>query len=192
MHCFDDVACILFIVNLAGYNQVMFEDNSKNRMEEELELFQKVTHNPIFADTPVFLFLNKKDLFETMIKDKDMNHVFRDYKGGTNLEPALAYIQQAFQKQCPPNKNVNVEIVTASYKRDIKCAFENVKGALYNMRRKQLLAKVQKIRQQQRQIWQEKMKKQQGCCGSSKAPAKKEEGSGQTTKASNYDNNEDD
>jgi len=45
MHCFDDVRAVLFIVNLAGYDQVLFEDNSKNRMVEELELFQKVTHN---------------------------------------------------------------------------------------------------------------------------------------------------
>jgi GTPase SAR1 family protein len=175
MHCFDDVAAILFIVNLAGYNQVMFEDNTKNRMQEELELFNKVTHNPIFADTPIFLFLNKKDLFETMIKDQDMNKVFQDYKGGTNLDPAMTYIQAAFQKQCPPGKSVSVEIVTASYKRDIKCAFENVKSALYNIKRKALLAKVQKIRTQQRQIWQEKMKKQAGCCGSTPPPPKKEE-----------------
>jgi len=59
MHCFDDVRAVLFIVNLAGYDQVLFEDNSKNRMVEELELFQKVTHNKIFENTPIFLFLNK-------------------------------------------------------------------------------------------------------------------------------------
>jgi len=168
MHCFDDVAAILFIVNLAGYNQVMFEDNSKNRMEEELELFAKVTHNPIFAETPIFLFLNKKDLFETMIKEKDMVNVFPDYKGGMHLESALTYIQEAFQKQCPPGKTVNVEIVTASYRRDIKCAFENVKTGLYGLRRKALLAKVAKIRQEQRRIFVEKQKKEQGCCGSKK------------------------
>jgi hypothetical protein len=29
MHCFDDVRAILFIVNLAGFNQVLFEDSAK-------------------------------------------------------------------------------------------------------------------------------------------------------------------
>jgi len=190
MHCFDDVAAILFIVNLAGYNQVMFEDNSKNRMEEELELFAKVTHNPIFADTPIFLFLNKKDLFETMIKEKDMVNVFPDYKGGLNLESALTYITSAFQKQCPPGKSVNCEIVTASYRRDIKCAFENVKTGLYGMRRKVLLGKVAKIRQQQRQIADEKRKKQQGCCGGKKGGKKaegKEKAGGKGERASKHD-----
>jgi GTPase SAR1 family protein len=74
---FDDVRAILFIVNLAGYNQVLFEDNSKNRIEEELELFEKVAHNPIFAETPIFLFLNKKDLFESMIKETDLKVIFK-------------------------------------------------------------------------------------------------------------------
>jgi len=95
-------------------------------------------------------------------------NVFPDYKGGTHLESALTYIQQAFQKQCPPGKTVNVEIVTASYRRDIKCAFENVKTGLYGLRRKALLAKVAKIRQEQRRIFVEKQKKEQGCCGSKK------------------------
>jgi GTPase SAR1 family protein len=61
IHCFSDVKAILFIVNLAGYNAVLFEDSNKNRLHEELELFQQITNNPIFQNTPIALFLNKKD-----------------------------------------------------------------------------------------------------------------------------------
>jgi hypothetical protein len=60
-HCFSDVSAILFIVNTAGYNSVLFEDASKNRLQEELELFEQITGLPIFAHTPIHLFLNKKD-----------------------------------------------------------------------------------------------------------------------------------
>ncbi len=66
----------MFIVNLAGYNQVLFEDQRKNRMAEELELFSTITHNPLFADTPIMLFLNKKDLFETMIQQVSLKKAF--------------------------------------------------------------------------------------------------------------------
>ena len=48
----------------------MFEDNSVNRMQESLELFKEVAGNPIFEKTPIFVFLNKKDLFEEMIATK--------------------------------------------------------------------------------------------------------------------------
>jgi len=165
MHCFDDVRAILFIVNLAGYNQVLFEDNSKNRIEEEIELFEKVTHNPIFAETPIFLFLNKKDLFESMIKETDLKVVFKDYEGGKDLDAALHFIQEEFKKKMPATKTLNVQIVTASYKRDIKCAFEDVKKTLYDMNRKALLAKVMKIRKDQRALLTEKRKRAKaGCC----------------------------
>lgn len=76
LHCFDNVTAIMFIVNLAGYNQVLFEDQRKNRMVEELELFSTITHNPLFADTPIMLFLNKKDLFETMIQQASLKKAF--------------------------------------------------------------------------------------------------------------------
>jgi hypothetical protein len=33
IHCFDDVRAIIFLEGLAGYNQVLFEDNSVNRMQ---------------------------------------------------------------------------------------------------------------------------------------------------------------
>lgn len=50
--------------------QVLFEDNSVNRMRESLELFTEVAGNPVFEKTPIFVFLNKKDLFEEMIATK--------------------------------------------------------------------------------------------------------------------------
>jgi hypothetical protein len=34
IHCFDDVKAIVFVVSLAGYNQVLFEDEEMNRMHE--------------------------------------------------------------------------------------------------------------------------------------------------------------
>ena len=68
MHCFDDVKAIIFLEGLSSYHQVLFEDSSVNRMHESLQLFGDVVKNPIFEGTPIFLFLNKKDLFEDMIK----------------------------------------------------------------------------------------------------------------------------
>lgn len=50
--------------------QVLFEDSSVNRMQESLALFTEVAGNPVFEKTPMFVFLNKKDLFEEMIATK--------------------------------------------------------------------------------------------------------------------------
>jgi len=63
-NCFSGVHAVLFIVNLAGYNSVLFEDQKRNRMLEEIDLFREVCGLAPFKDKPIFLFLNKKDLFE--------------------------------------------------------------------------------------------------------------------------------
>lgn len=59
----------------------MYEDASNNRMHEALNLFQTIVNNPLFQQTPIFLFLNKKDLFEKMIKEVDLKKAFPAYTG---------------------------------------------------------------------------------------------------------------
>jgi len=168
IHCFDDVKAILFIVNLAGYNQVLFEDSNKNRMIEELELFEKVTHNEVFANTPIFLFLNKKDLFEAMVLEVDMKKTFADYEGGKNLKAALDYIQDQFKKLLPSSKNIQIQLVSARWKADIKSAFDEVKRTLYDMNRKELLAQVTEIKGKHKQVSKSVAKSEGqtsgGCC----------------------------
>jgi GTPase SAR1 family protein len=161
------VKAILFIVNLAGYNQVLFEDSSKNRIIEELELFEKVTHNELFAKTPIFLFLNKKDLFESMVTEVDMKRTFSDYEGGKNLAPALEYIQDQFKKQLPPGKTVQIQVISARWKRDVKSAFEEVKKTLYDSNRKELIEKANVIRQQERTV-KKSQDESGGCCAGGK------------------------
>jgi len=48
MHCFDNVSLIIFVVALDQYDQVMYEDLSKNRMSDALELFRSVALNKFF------------------------------------------------------------------------------------------------------------------------------------------------
>jgi len=173
IHCFDDVKAILFIDNLAGYNQVLFEDSGKNRMHESLELFNKVTYNKIFQQTPIFLFLNKKDLFEQMIKEVDMNVTFPEYKGGRDLKNALEFIQAQFRKQLPPKKDVCIQVVSACWKRDIRVAFDEVKKVLYDQNRQKILEMVRELRAKQKEIVIAKlMAQQKGCCACCK-PAPK-------------------
>lgn len=50
-------------------------------MHEGLQLFEEVVRNPIFENTPIFVFLNKKDLFEQMMKEGiPLSRCFPDYR----------------------------------------------------------------------------------------------------------------
>ena len=42
IHCFDDVNAVIFVVALSEYDQMLFEDNTVNRMVEAIALFEEV------------------------------------------------------------------------------------------------------------------------------------------------------
>jgi len=169
IHCFDDVKAILYCDNLAGYNQVLYEDSSKNRMIESLEIFSKLTHNPLFEKTPIFLFLNKRDLFEKMVTEVDMKVTFPEYKGGKDYKAAMDFIQTNFLRQAPSShEQVYVQILVASWKREVRVAFDEVKKILYDRNVDYLRKEVAKLRNQQKEIIRGRIRlqrQQDACCG---------------------------
>jgi len=166
IHCFDDVKAIIFIESLAAYNQVMFEDGNKNRMHESLELFHDIAKRPIFKDTPLFLFLNKKDLFEKMCTETDLKVAFPEYEGGKDVQNALAYVEKKFRDQLPPGKQVHVSVVASVVRRELKAAFDDVKKLLFEINRPKIDAEKGKIKKSQDQVEQRKRIKPDdpGCC----------------------------
>merc|ERR1712115_542100 len=55
IHCFENVTSVLFVAAISAYDQVLFEDEEKNRMEEALELFEEISCNEWFEDTAMIL-----------------------------------------------------------------------------------------------------------------------------------------
>lgn len=134
IHCFDDVKAIIFLEGLSGYHQLLFEDTSVNRMHESLQLFEEVVKNPIFQKTPIFVFLNKKDLFEKMITKTSLKVCFPEYCGPDGeAQPALKYIESKYRdvmmKHCP-GKEVYIQIIAARVRMDMKIAFGEVKDTI--------------------------------------------------------------
>jgi GTPase SAR1 family protein len=152
IHCFDDVKAILFVASLAGYNQVMYEDNEMNRLKEDLALFEEMTHKDIFKTTPFFLFLNKKDMFEVMIREKTLETQFPEFKGGEDVHASIAFLEGEFRKRLPPGKDVMVQAVTSVWRRDIRSAFEDVKKALIEKNKETVAAELKKIKAEMKKL----------------------------------------
>ncbi|KAL6447072.1 hypothetical protein ACFW04_001432 [Cataglyphis niger] len=81
IHCFEDVTAIIFCVAMSEYDQVLHEDETTNRMQESLKLFDSICNNKWFTDTSIILFLNKKDLFEEKIRKSPLTICFPEYAG---------------------------------------------------------------------------------------------------------------
>jgi len=131
IHCFDDVKALLFVVSLAGYDQVMFEDPTQNRMHEQLALFAQIVNTAQFKNTPIFVFLNKKDLFEQMMRTTPLSKCFPEYTGGDDVQTALEFIKQQFiAKVQDQPKELHFAYVSARFKKDIRWAWDEVKETM--------------------------------------------------------------
>uniref|UniRef100_A0A8R1HQF3 Uncharacterized protein n=1 Tax=Caenorhabditis japonica TaxID=281687 RepID=A0A8R1HQF3_CAEJA len=96
IHCFDNVESIIFITAISEYDQVLFEDETTNRMIESMQLFNSICNSTWFLSTAMILFMNKKDLFMEKIQRVNITTAFPDYEGGQNYEEAVAFIKMKF------------------------------------------------------------------------------------------------
>jgi len=90
IHCFENVTAVIFVAALSEYNQSLYEDSTTNRMVEALQLFEDVCSKTYFENSPMILFLNKRDLFAEKIQRVSIKSVpdFADYNGPDKDEEA--------------------------------------------------------------------------------------------------------
>ncbi|CAI5453693.1 unnamed protein product [Caenorhabditis angaria] len=115
IHCFEDVNAIIFIAALSEYDEVLFEDESTNRMIESMRLFESICNSRWFNNTSIILFLNKKDLFLEKIARKNITTAFPEYRGPQTYDDAVKYIKQKFENlSTNPKKNMFVHETCAT------------------------------------------------------------------------------
>ncbi|KAJ1942871.1 guanine nucleotide-binding protein subunit alpha, partial [Linderina pennispora] len=96
IHCFENVTAILFLVAISEYDQVLIEDETVNRMQEALTLFDSICNSRWFVKTSIILFLNKMDIFRDKLPNSPMKNYFPDYHGGSDIDAASEYILKRF------------------------------------------------------------------------------------------------
>ncbi|KAL9052349.1 MAG: hypothetical protein Q9162_005441 [Coniocarpon cinnabarinum] len=96
IHCFENVTTILFLVAISEYDQLLFEDETVNRMQEALTLFDSICNSRWFTKTSIILFLNKIDRFKEKLPVSPMKNYFPDYEGGPEYGAACDYILHRF------------------------------------------------------------------------------------------------
>ncbi|CAD0044308.1 unnamed protein product [Aureobasidium pullulans] len=96
IHCFENVTTILFLVAISEYDQLLFEDETVNRMQEALTLFDSICNSRWFVKTSIILFLNKIDRFKEKLPVSPMKNYFPDYEGGEDYAAACDYILNRF------------------------------------------------------------------------------------------------
>jgi len=106
-----------------------------NRMSESLKLFKDIANYKAFVtnNTPIILFLNKKDLFQKKIKEVPLNVCFKNYTGPNEYNKACGFIRKEFLKLAPPNKEIHVFKTCATDTNNIKIIFRTVQDHILNV-----------------------------------------------------------
>jgi len=104
LHCFEGVTSVIFVVSLSEYDQTLFEDSTKNRLQESLELFQEISNSTWFKDSALILFFNKMDLFEEKYLKRKVplneTGLFPSAPvGEPNVDVAKAWFEKMFRDQ---------------------------------------------------------------------------------------------
>jgi len=132
IHCFENVTSIIFLVALSEYDQILFESDNENRMEESKALFKTIITYPWFQNSSIILFLNKKDLLEEKIQYSHIGDYFPDYDGPKQDDiAAREFILQVYLAQNPdPDRMCYSHFTCATDTENIKLVFCAVKDTI--------------------------------------------------------------
>jgi GTPase SAR1 family protein len=132
IHSFDGVTAVLFVASLSEFDQLLFEDNTTNRVVESLNLFEEICSTRWFLKSPIILFLNKRDLFEEKIKTVDMKQFFGDYEGAYDYTAGVEFITKKFLSRIGPKKPTQIyaHVTCATDTDNVAHVFNDVKDII--------------------------------------------------------------
>ncbi|KAJ6608099.1 G-protein alpha subunit [Mycena sp. CBHHK59/15] len=135
IHCFENVAALVFVVSLSEYDQMLHEDESVNRMQEALTQFDSFCNSRWFVKTSIILFLNEIDLFAEKLPRSPLGDYFSDYQGGDNYDAACDYLLHRFVSlnQSPATKQIYAHYTCATDTQQIKFILSAIQDILLQM-----------------------------------------------------------
>lgn len=124
VRCFENVTAVLYVVALSEYDQLCYEDNETNRVLEALDLFEDISNSEWFADTPIILFLNKRDLLAEKIKTIPLQDFFPDFKGDGSYPDVIAFLQNEFDERNQQDREIISHVTCATNTKDVDDVFQ--------------------------------------------------------------------
>ena len=131
IHCFECVTSIIFLAAISEYDQVLQEDDTQNRLEESLALFETILSAKWFEKSSFILFMNKKDLLEEKISKSHLIDYFPEYDGPKgDAHEAREFIKDMYLSVQDTNRFIYWHYTCATDTENIKFVFDSVKDTI--------------------------------------------------------------
>ncbi|WVO16296.1 hypothetical protein L204_103971 [Cryptococcus depauperatus] len=109
-------------------DQKLYEDETVNRMQEAMTLFDSVANSRWFTKTSIILFLNKIDLFREKLPLSPLSNAFPDYRGGANYDAACGFLLDKFVGlNKNPSKSIYAHYTDATDTKALKFVISAIK-----------------------------------------------------------------
>jgi guanine nucleotide-binding protein subunit alpha len=129
IHCFEDVTAVLFVANIAAFDQKLYEDEAQPALEEAVSLFDFVANHKAFLKTSIVLFLNKRDLLAAKLATSSLAKYYPAYKGEC-YEDAVEFMTDLFLKKAPADKRIYSHVTCATDTTNVGVVFLAVKDII--------------------------------------------------------------
>eukprot|EP00301_Raphidiophrys_heterophryoidea_P000194 c10100_g1_i1.p1 GENE.c10100_g1_i1~~c10100_g1_i1.p1 ORF type:complete len:349 (-),score=96.22 c10100_g1_i1:125-1171(-) len=131
IHFFDDVEAVIFVAAISEFDQVLFEDDTTNRLLDSIRLFSEICNTKFFAGTSMILFLNKNDLFVEKIKNTSLSVCFPEFEGGHDYESSIEFIKNKFAStRTRTDQEIFMHVTCATSTNNISFVFDAVKESV--------------------------------------------------------------
>jgi len=94
VNSFENLSCVLAVIDISSYDQTLYEDSSALVITESLLLLKEMCSNKFTSAVPKIILLNKMDLLKEKIHNVDPNITFKDYTGGKDINKFIDYFSK--------------------------------------------------------------------------------------------------
>lgn len=130
IHQFERVITVLFVVDLASYNQGLLEESSHNSMIASLDLFQFVSNLSYFKETSIILLFSKVDAFRKKLVSHPLQHSFYNSTGGHDPDQAIDYLKTQFAQRGRPHDVLRSHIIGGTDGSDVLWTYRFITDAV--------------------------------------------------------------
>ncbi|KAH7141396.1 G-protein alpha subunit-domain-containing protein [Dactylonectria estremocensis] len=111
MHIFDDCTCILFLADLAQYDEYLDEDETSTKLHDALALFESIVNVSKFAHKPFLLILTNVTVFKAKLElaQNPLSKTFPDY-AGQDAEEVIAFLRNRFLQLDKREEGVHISV----------------------------------------------------------------------------------
>lgn len=134
IHLFENVTAVLFVSAMSEYDEVLFEDETCNRLTESLKLWEDISNLQWFEKTSMILLLNKSDIFKQKIMKSPLaqdREKYPDYPEcdvpENDAKAGMEWIEKQFLSKVKGNKPIYVHFTIATDSKNIFAVFNDVK-----------------------------------------------------------------